>query len=1409
MFFAFSVVVAVVASACSPASPAAAPDVIFKEQQVVIDDDVLTRNSEVVDLGHPGPFGGIQQHDCPQDEDDFDDDDDAFGDGYDVTIDGKVLLTKCAVEGKVFGTITVNGELAFADQDINLHAHEIRVNGKLRAGSETCRLRSRISITLHGERSSFKGIEVAGELDVHATEYYHAWSRLARTAEPGDEMLILQDPVNWEENMTIVVTTTHLRDSRDWHQNEILRVTSVSASAAGATAVGVTPPVTFKHYGGSEYQAEVGLLTRRFKIQGDASSSEPTDVSPLACAHDKYASVPCDNHHTGYGGHLIILGEARISGVEFYRMGQTNQLGRYPVHWHLAAANTANRNFIQDSSFHRSFYRCVTIHGTNGVRVSRNVAFDVIGHCVYLEDGVEENNVIEYNLVAHVHPIGIPPGDGSTKQFLDDIPASETLENPADSTASGFYISNAMNAFKGNAAVGGYAGYQIPLLPTPTGIHASSDVDPRRKFFLEFDGNSCRSTGYWWSHAGCLYVGGLLRDNAYNPGRSTRYDSEPCQVDQGNSCPRAPENYEGCTGEYPWGCWAALEVTNFKASLCSVGVMSWGDRIRIKGFEAHDIVGGPIAELFGDNSVDNFVVTCRTDNFPTQPACGGAADAHYGDQSVWNCKGFDRRAWRWETKVVAWYDTAMLTLFTDATIRKCDPSQWTGCAGDCLDKSTIFRCLTHSDRWLPEWMGLTGGWRFEEDPSENIRNYVVEFSNRKRWAAAQRNAAWLDADGAVCDLSSSGSSGGGGGAVIVGSNYGAGNWWYLDDTCVAVGRDDLMWCCRAYDRWLVSTYLKWDDALLAELDGTDTGTYCDNDDGAPCPTHGYLAKFGDLDLVNDGTPIAQRAELVGAAPGPNSTPLGHGWYFWFDKAPPAELRLTKIQAHHDSVWVVASTYPKGTTFTVQLTADGDCDADEYLCAVAYERVDALEKLVPALPQYYVDDDTDDSATTIFVRVVQRPDRRLSETKEWLQDQKLPVYTNDYLKSLDDRPDWGINDHTFADPELKITAHCAARDGAYCAGGPVPKRVPPLMWHHCKRAIVDGHANNDGTTTCPDAAFSDDQDMLYVDPYQELAGVRCCNGLDDDDGSSECDYGCERVAFKEAQARCAAKEGAGWRLCTPDEISSGKAKSTGCGYDFMHVWTSGSENDCATEEEEEEEEEEEDKCSAIVDAVASNENESKCPNAAFSDVADPNLLYVQPTRAVAGVRCCDGVAGASECQFSCEEVTFAEAEARCAAKEGGNWRLCTVDELLVDEVGIGTGCLYDFMHVWTSESTACAQTSSCPAIADAVGSNENESKCPNAAFSDETDPDLLYAQPTQAVAGVRCCNGVAGSSECQFNCEEVTFAEAEARCAAKEGGNWRLCTVDELLVDEVGTGTGCFYDFMHVWTSGSGDCPSAD
>jgi hypothetical protein len=86
-------------------------------------------------------------------------------------------------------------------------------------------------------------------------------------------------------------------------------------------------------------------------------------------------------------------------------MGQTNVLGRYPMHFHILNEGCSDCYF-RDSSVHRSFYRCVSIHGTHYTTISENVAYDVTGFCYYLEDGVEHHNRLEFNLGAHIHFMG-------------------------------------------------------------------------------------------------------------------------------------------------------------------------------------------------------------------------------------------------------------------------------------------------------------------------------------------------------------------------------------------------------------------------------------------------------------------------------------------------------------------------------------------------------------------------------------------------------------------------------------------------------------------------------------------------------------------------------------------------------------------------------------------------------------------------------------------------------------------------------------------------------------------------------------------------------------------------------------------------------------------------------------------
>ena len=157
------------------------------------------------------------------------------------------------------------------------------------------------------------------------------------------------------------------------------------ASVTNGRTVTLTAPLTFLHYGGAEYQVEVGLLSRSlvFRTQDTVLQQAPT-----------------------FGGHILVrhaLG--RVSGAELRGMGQQNHLGRYPLHFHHAG-DASFASYFTDNAIWRSNWRAAVIHRTNNAVVSRNVAFDVFGHAYYLEDGVEMGNDISFNLAARIKILG-------------------------------------------------------------------------------------------------------------------------------------------------------------------------------------------------------------------------------------------------------------------------------------------------------------------------------------------------------------------------------------------------------------------------------------------------------------------------------------------------------------------------------------------------------------------------------------------------------------------------------------------------------------------------------------------------------------------------------------------------------------------------------------------------------------------------------------------------------------------------------------------------------------------------------------------------------------------------------------------------------------------------------------------
>lgn len=123
----------------------------------------------------------------------------------------------------------------------------------------------------------------------------------------------------------------------------------------------------------------------------------------------------------------------KIIGVEFFNMGQRGIHGRYPLYFFLDQ-NLVNST-VSKNSIHQSKQRCVVLHGSWNLKLTENVAYDTIGHCFFLEDGVEFANTFTRNLVMLTVRLFLPfPPFFEAEINNDDL---EMLPEKRDSKACG------------------------------------------------------------------------------------------------------------------------------------------------------------------------------------------------------------------------------------------------------------------------------------------------------------------------------------------------------------------------------------------------------------------------------------------------------------------------------------------------------------------------------------------------------------------------------------------------------------------------------------------------------------------------------------------------------------------------------------------------------------------------------------------------------------------------------------------------------------------------------------------------------------------------------------------------------------------------------------------------------------
>uniref|UniRef100_A0A8C5GDL4 hyaluronoglucosaminidase n=1 Tax=Gouania willdenowi TaxID=441366 RepID=A0A8C5GDL4_GOUWI len=267
-------------------------------------------------------------------------------------------------------------------------------------------------------------------------------------------VLNLQDEVQqtWHPGDSIVVAST------DYSMYQAEEFTLLPCPQCSSRQVRIQGRPLYNHVGeivdGVDMRAEVALLSRNILIHGEMEKS---------C----YGNNMCQffNHDT-FGGHIKILANfssVHLSHVELKNMGQQGQKSRYPLHFHRCSdvdqkGGYWEPTYVDGLSIHHSFSRCLTIHATNGLLVKNTVGYDTLGHCFFLEDGIEQRNTFFHNLGLLTRPGTLLPTDRNETMCTSIKDKVYKGYTPSPSTeckaVSTFWIANPNNNLISNAAAG-------------------------------------------------------------------------------------------------------------------------------------------------------------------------------------------------------------------------------------------------------------------------------------------------------------------------------------------------------------------------------------------------------------------------------------------------------------------------------------------------------------------------------------------------------------------------------------------------------------------------------------------------------------------------------------------------------------------------------------------------------------------------------------------------------------------------------------------------------------------------------------------------------------------------------------------------------------------------------------------
>lgn len=233
-----------------------------------------------------------------------------------------------------------------------------------------------------------------GSLDIHGKPKDVIWTSISETVLKGSYQIKLAQPVDWQPNDEIIITTTSFSPA----QSEVLKIDSLSSDNR---TLRLKSMISSDHIAYSEslpngqsytIAARVGLLTHNVKLIGGEYPKQQEDQFGFKLRVGVFTFLGENNQAINYKG------AARITNAQMIRVGQMKDIKcDKGISFGMLGENTnlAKFSYFKNNAFSWGFACGLGVDGVSNLLIDNNVIFHNSNPVVFKG----QSNLITKNLI--------------------------------------------------------------------------------------------------------------------------------------------------------------------------------------------------------------------------------------------------------------------------------------------------------------------------------------------------------------------------------------------------------------------------------------------------------------------------------------------------------------------------------------------------------------------------------------------------------------------------------------------------------------------------------------------------------------------------------------------------------------------------------------------------------------------------------------------------------------------------------------------------------------------------------------------------------------------------------------------------------------------------------------------------